>query len=298
MPQTESFSFLVLILIAFVIVKRGFDTKALDNAPKLLFNLFMPALILTSFSGMDGEIAQRDAIFVAAFSVVFTLAVYPVARYLVRNHSIAGRKEPLAFNMILGNSSFVGLPFISFFFGIWGVRLTVLFAVVQDFFIWSLCYSMFAGTRSAKQTLKVVLNPCFIAICVSFALAALGLEIPQVIRPPLDMLAGMMVPLALLCIGSLLAQNTAALKNIDRDVIVSVAIKTFGLPAVVFAVLMAIGIDRELVLLATFITALPAGLLSVMFAKEFKKDIAFANVAFVLSTLTFILCCVALFIFI
>jgi len=298
MPQAENFMFLVLVLVAYLLVKGGFDTKAFDSIPKLLFNLCMPALILISFSGMDGEISQSDTLFISVFAVAYTLLVYPAARYALRRYQNTARKETLSLNMILGNTSFVGLPFIAYFFGIWGVRLTILFGIVQDFFIWSLCYSLFAGKRSAGQTLKVVMNPCFIAIILSFALAALRLEIPDIARPPIDMLASMTVPLALLCIGSLLAQNVGALKNIDRDAIISVAVKTFALPAAVFAVLMLLGTGLELVLLATFITALPVGLLSVMFTKEFDKDVAFANVVFVLSTLVFILMCAALLIFI
>ena len=299
MPQSENFSFLVLILVAYLLVRKGFDAKVFDSIPKLLFNLCMPALILTSFSGMDSEIGRQDALFITVFTVAYTLIVYPAARFALRRHQNAGRREGIAFNMVLGNVTFVGLPFISYFFGIWGVRLAILFSTVQDLFIWSLCYWVFAGgKRSVRQTLKVIFNPCFIAIIVSIALTVFRLEIPGIARPPIDMLASMTVPLALLCIGSLLAQNTGALKNIDRDVVVSVAVKTFALPTVVFAILMAMGINMELVVLATFITALPAGLLSVIFAKEFDKDVAFANVAFVLSTLTFILMCVALFFFI
>ncbi|MCL2856136.1 MAG: AEC family transporter [Oscillospiraceae bacterium] len=298
MPQAENFSFLALILIAYLLVRKGFGVKAFDNIPKLLFNLCMPALILVSFSGMDSEISSQDTLFVSVFAVAYTLPVYLAARYALRRYQNTARKETIALNMIIGNTSFVGLPFIFYFFGSWGVRLTILFSVVQDVFLWSLCYSMFAGTRSVKQTLKVVMNPCFVAIVVSFALAGLRLEIPDIIRPPIDMLANMTVPLALLCIGSLLAQHTSALRNIDRDAIISVAVKTFALPTVVFFIFITIGMSLELTLLSTFITALPAGLISVIFAKEFDKDVAFANVAFMLSTLTFILLCVTLLIFI
>ena len=295
MVHTEDFSFLILALVAFLLVKAGFDSKAFDNIPKLLFNLCFPSLILISVSGMDGDISQQDALFMAAFSVVYTLTVYPLARTALRRYKHTARKDNLSLNMIMGNITFVGLPFIYLFFGTWGVRLAIFFGAVQDFFIWSICYGMFAGKGNFKQTLKAILNPCFIAIISGFVLAGTGTEIPAVIRTPVNMLAGMTVPLALLCIGSVLAQNTDALKKLDRDAVLSVVIKTFVLPAIVFVILTATGVDRALVLLSTFITALPVGLFSVILAKEFGKDVAFANVVFVLSTLIFILTCVALF---
>ncbi|MCL2852156.1 MAG: AEC family transporter [Defluviitaleaceae bacterium] len=297
MIQADNFSFLILILIAFLLVKAGFDTKAFDSIPKLLFNLCMPSLILVSFTGLDDDISQQDAVFIAVFAIAYTLAVYPAARYALRRYQNVSRRETLALNMVLGNISFVGLPFIAFFFGIWGVRLAILFSAIQDFFIWSFCYWIFAGKGSVKQTLKVIFNPCFVAIVLSFALAGMGLEIPALARAPVNMLADMTVPLALLCIGSLVAQNTGALRYVDRDAVISISLKTFMLPAIVFAALTAFSFDPALTLLVTFITALPVGLISVIFAKEFDKDIAFANVVFVLSTLLFILMCVVLFVF-
>jgi len=298
MIQADNFSFLILMLVSFIMVKAGFDKKAFDTIPKLLFNLCMPSLILVSFSGMDGDMSQTDALFIIVFVVIYTLAIYPIALYALRCYKNADRKEILAFNMILGNISFVGLPFISYFFGMWGVRLAIFFSAVQDFFIWSLCYRMFAGKGNIRQTLKTIMNPCFVAVVGGIIIAGIGFVIPSFLLAPIDMLASMTVPLALLCIGSLIAQNTGALRNIDRDAVISIAIKTFALPAIVFAALYFIGsIDPSLVLLATFITALPTGLLSILFSKEFGKDVAFANVAFVLSTLTFIVMCIALLIF-
>jgi len=295
MVQTQDFSFLILIFISFFLVKAGFDPKAFDSIPKLLFNLCFPALILISFSGADGDMAGPDAVFMAAFAVAYTVVVYPLTYAVLWHYRHAARKDTLALNMIMGNITFVGLPFIYYFFGAWGARLAIFFGAVQDFFIWSVCYWMFSGKGSFKQTLKVILNPCFVAIIIGFALAGTGFKIPDIIISPVNMLAGTTVPLALLCIGSLLAQNTDALKRLDLDAVLSVIAKTFVLPAIVFITLTVIGADPALALLSTLITALPVGLLSVIFAKEFGKDVAFANVVFVLSTLVFIMTCFMLF---
>jgi len=109
------------------------------------------------------------------------------------------------------------------------------------------------------------------------------------------MLANMTIPLALLFIGSLLAQNAGVLRRLDRDALAAVGIKTFLLPSLVFLVLTALGIDPTLVLLCCFLAALPMPLLCVLFSKEFGKDVTFANGAFVLSTLVFILLSIGLF---
>ena len=296
MFETENFSFLLLILVAFALTRAKLDQGAFERIPKLLFNLCYPAVILISFAGMDGGVFASESFFIMGFSAVYTVVFYLLTLGILRRYKKAGRKDLIAFYMVANNVVFVGLPFIAYFFGAWGVRLAILFNVAQDFFIWSLCYGMFAGRGSAKQTLKVVLNPCFVAVIAGVILAGTGADIPVLIAPPLTMLADMTAPLALLCIGSLLAQNAGALKSIDRDAVFAVLIKTFVLPVVVFATLTLAGVEPALVAFAAFIAVLPAALLSVIFSKEFGKDVAFANVLFVLSTGVFILVNVGLYV--
>jgi len=153
---------------------------------------------------------------------------------------------------------------------------------------------MFAPKGGLKQTLKTILNPCFVAVVVGFAMFSLDITLPALVQGPAMMLADMTIPLALLFIGCLLAQNVGAMRRIDKDVLLSVAAKTLLAPLLVFVVLTALGIDPTLVLLSTVLTALPVPLLCVMFAKEFGKDVAFVNVAFMFSTLMFILLAVGL----
>jgi len=296
MVQANDFSFLILILISFVLVKAGFEKKVFDYVPKLLFTLCYPAIILVTFSNMDGgSVLQHDALFIVVFAVVYTLIAYFTSRFAMRRYKNEGRRPIIVLNMIVGNVTFIGLPFISYFFGNWGVVFAILLNIVQDFFVWSICYWMFAPKGGIKQTLKNVFNPCFVAVIIGLFLAGTQHELPAFLAPPVHMLADMTIPIALLCIGSLLAQNTNMLKFIDKEAAFVIVARIFLLPALVFTILTIIGIDRQLVLISSFVTALPAPLLSVILSKEFKKDITFATAVFTLSTLIFILLCIALF---
>jgi len=296
MAQANDFTFLLIAVVSFALVKIGFDTKAFDSISKLLINLCLPSLILLSFSSMGADVFQYEAVFVVVFTAVYIFITYSVARMVLRRYKNMARKEILPLNMAVGNISFLGIPFSALLFGEWGVRLTILSSIAVDFFIFSVVYAMFAGKNSFRQWLGSMLNPCFIAIVVGFGLALMQLQVPAIIRTPMYMLSDMTMPLALLYIGNLLAQNTHALKNIDREAVISIAIKGFALPPIVFVLLTAMGTSRELVLLCTFFTALPAGMFSVIFSKEFNKDIAFANVVFVLSAFIFMAGCLAVYV--
>ncbi|MCL2580192.1 MAG: AEC family transporter [Oscillospiraceae bacterium] len=294
MIEAENFSFLLLLLAGFVMTKAGFERRAFDYLPKILFSLSYPAVILLSFAGMDRVGFGRDVAFIIGFSAAYTVVFYLLAYLFLCRYTNVGRKDLIALYMVVGNQTFVGLPFAAYFFGSWGVQMAILFTVVQDFFIWSLCYWMFAGKGGFKQTARLILNPCFVAVILGAFLMWTGAQIPAIAAPPLVMLADTTIPLALLCIGSLLAQNSGALKAIDRDTVFAVLVKTFIMSVIIFGILTVAGTPPHLIAFSMFVSILPAALLSIIFSKEFNKDVAFANVLFVVSTGLFILVCIGL----
>ena len=295
MIQIDNFSFLIIIFLSYILVRRGLDPKVFAGIPKLLFTFCYPALILVSFAVLDSDLSHQDVVFTVAFTAISTGLIYLPSLWVLRHYGNEGRKELIAFYMVIGNVTFVGLPFIFYFFGLFGLSFAILFGVVQDVFVWSVCYARFAGKSNPRQLIKTVLNPCFIAVIAGFIFAANRWPLPGFVQLPVQMLADATIPLALLCVGSLLAQNRDSLKIVDRDVILSVGIKTFLIPIIGFAVLRVIGVDPALALLCSFILCMPAPLLSILFAKEFGKDAAFANVVFVVSVLAFLLVCIVLF---
>ena len=295
MIEIANFSFLFLILLSFLLVRFGFDSKAFDYIPKILFTLSYPALVLLSFSVIDSDLYPHHIVFTVVFSLISTSLLFLLPYLALRRYRKIDRKEIIIFYIMVGNVTFVGLPFIAYFFGAFGISFAILFGMVQDFFIWSLTYTRFSRRGSLKQAVKSLLNPCFLALIVGLILAFSPLSLPGFSMLPLQLLADLTIPLALLCIGSLLAQNRAALKHIDRDAVCAVLTKTFLIPVLAFVVLRLVGTELPLALLASFILSLPAPLLSILFSKEFNKDTAFANVQFVCSTLAFVLACGILF---
>lgn len=294
MVQIESFSFLVLIFMAYLLVRMGFDANVFASIPKLLFTFCYPSLILVSLAALESDLSSQHIFFVIAFSVVSTFSIYLITQAALFRYKNELRREVIALYMVVGNVTFTGLPFLSYFFGPFGVSFAILFTVVQDFFIWSVGYARFSGKSNIKQSIKTILNPCFIAVIIGFIIAGSQWTIPGSVKLPVQMLADATIPLALICIGSLLAQNRGTLKAIDRDAILVVAAKTFLVPAIGAVLLLLIGVDIYLVVLCAFILCLPAPLIAILFAKEFDKDVSFANVIFVVSTLVFIFICVVL----
>ena len=289
-----NFSFLLLIVLAYILVKRGFDSAVFDGLPKLLFSVCYPALVLVTFTNVDADFTAEIILYITLFAVITGLGFYLLAFFVLRRYQTPGRKEIILFYFLVANT-FVALPFIAFFFGSFGLSFVILFGVILDFFVWSLGYTQFAPRQNLKETLKVIFNPCFITILIGMTMALLDISIPAVIAPPIHMLADAVIPFVLLFVGSLLAKNSDALRSIDKDVILTVLARVVVLPIITFAVLRLIRVEPSLAFLSAFLIALPAPMLGIVLAKQFGKDVAFANALFVVSTPIFVIGCGILF---
>lgn len=289
-----NFSFLLLIVLAYVLVKRGFDKIAFEGLPKLLFSVCYPALVLVTFTNVDADFTVEIILFITLFAVITGLGFYLLGRLALRKYQTAGRREIILFYLLVANT-FVALPFIGFFFGSFGLSFVILFGVILDFFVWSLGYTQFAPRQNTKDTLKTIFNPCFITVIVGIIMALFSIPLPAIIAAPIHMLADTVIPLVLLLVGSLLAQNSHAFRSIDRDVILTVLARVVALPLLTFFVLRLLGTDFSLAFLSAFLVALPAPMLGIVLAKQFGKDVAFANALFVVSTPLFVVGCGVLF---
>ena len=294
MIQIDSITFLALIILSYVLVCAGFDSKIFEKIPKLLFKICYPALILVSFAYLETDLERHHTVFVIVFTALCSFLIYFGAYAILSRYRNEKRKELIAFYMVVGNVTFVGLPFIYLFFGIFGVSFAILFGVVQDIIIWSFSYVRFSGKRDFKQILKAILNPCFIAVVVGFIIAGSPLVLPDAAKLPIQMLSDTTIPLALLYVGSLLAQNKGVLKSVNRGAVFAVCIKTLVLPALAYATMRIVGVDIFLAMLCSFLLSLPAPILLIIFAEEFNKDVAFANAVFVVSVVLFLILCLAL----
>lgn len=289
-----NFSFLLLIALSYVLVKRGFDKIAFEGLPKLLFGVCYPALVLVTFTNVDADFTAEIILFITLFAIITGLGFYFLGLFALKRYKTPGRREIILFYLLVANT-FVALPFIAFFFGAFGLSFVILFGVILDFFVWSLGYAQFAPKKGTKEMLKTVFNPCFVTVILGMIMALFSIPLPAVITPPIQMLADAVIPLVLLLVGSLLAQNTHALKSIDKDVILTVLARIVVLPVITFFVLRLFRVDPSLAFLSAFLVALPAPMLGIVLAKQFEKDVAFANALFVVSTPLFVIGCGILF---
>ena len=197
----------IVILVGYVVARRrmlGPDGQRV--LARLAFTIAMPALLFTQIATSDLHQVFSRALIVTAGSVVVVVAIFALVARLVW-------RQPLD-QIIIGslassylNGGNLGIPIAAYVLGSAAYAIPVM--------LWQLCVlapvSMAvidrhraratggAGRRAAIR--PVIRNPLVIAALAGVGAALLPWPVPEVVFQPLELLAGLAVPSALLAFG-------------------------------------------------------------------------------------------------
>jgi len=282
--------FVSAIAVGFFTVRfRVVSEEAERVLPELLVNVCYPALILTSFSRLDARAFAANGLAVTLATLIVTLALYLAGALLFRR-AAPERRPVLRFQLAVGNVTYVAIPLLSIFLGADAVATAVLHGSAQDVLIWSLFYALFAGFRSgaSKASLRRMLtNPCILALAAALLLKLLRLEMPALLLPALDGLGGMTTPLALVYLGALLHRHGFFRWLRNGAAIRYAMYKTLLLPAAVTLLLIPF-VARETAVLTGVLFGSPAPVASIVWARAYDCDAAYAVDSVVCSTLFYL----------
>lgn len=128
------------------------------------------------------------------------------------------------------------------------------------------------GTRSDPAGILIALakNPLIIGCVVGFALNGLGVGLPIIVGPTLDILARAALPLGLLAAGAGL--RVKALKNSPRAALMASALKLGLLPALTALGCHLLGVTGEEASVAVLFTGLPTAVGAYILARQAGGD--------------------------
>jgi predicted permease len=290
-----------LIILGFLLIKlRILKVNQIDVLPAILLNVAYPALILSSVTTVDVTGLAKEGIVVVVMTLVITLLLFFCGILLLRKYKDDKRKPLILFSMAVGNIAYVVLPVIQAIFGDIGVYLTILHSSVQDILIWTLYYAYFIGGGSFRNvTLKKLISPSFIALVTAIILAIFKITPSGPVEDLINSVAGLTVPLALIYIGGVMANNNK-LKDwaLDKDIIILSISKVFLIPILTFGIMQLIPVTTDIKLLMAVLFSAPVPIISIIWAKQFKFDHSFSIKSLLFSTTLFLAGVSFLFVFI
>lgn len=265
-----------VLTIAYLLI--GMGLKRLPHFPReggSVLNLFvihvsLPALVLLKIPELT---LSRELLVPALMPWVMLLlwatAILVLARLFGWSRPITGC---LLLMVPLGNTSFLGIPMVSAFFGPQAVPYAVLYDQFGSFLALAIYGSLIialygSGTKkptAADAVQKIVLYPPFIALLMAVALSPF--PYPAVVTALLKTLAATLVPVVMIAVGFQLTLRLS--KEAAMPLAIGLTIKLVAAPITALLICRLLGADSEAAKVAIFEAGMPpmvsAGALAIL----------------------------------
>jgi malonate transporter and related proteins len=264
------------------------DVRGQRTLADLSFFVATPALMLLTISEVDlgGELGAN--LLASASSLLAAAGIYvAVARLLWRLD--LGRVLIGALSASYVNAGNLGLAVGAYVVGDTAVvvpTLLVQLLVVQPLALAAL--DRRAGRRGdpGSPWRRLLTNPLTIASATGLALAATGLELPELVEAPARLLAGFAIPAMLLAYGaSLRLSPPVGRSGHNREVALALSLKLGVQPLVAWAVGLACGLDERVLLGVVITAALPTAQNIFLIASRYRVGEGVARETILLTTL-------------
>jgi hypothetical protein len=243
----------------------------------LTYYVFFPALLITTLAQARVTWAVLPFLAVPIGATLAMGAATALVRPLLR---LDGPAYTSMFQGTVRFNTYVGLAAASALFGTDGVALLALAIAVMIFPVNILSIAVLARHAQARQaggtpglsalTIEMIKNPLIISSVVGLSLGAIGISLPAVIGPVLDILAKAALPLGLIAVGAGLNFGMVAARGLAIGT--SALLKLAAAPLLALAATRAIGLDSLAAAIAVLYMALPPAPTSYILARRLGGD--------------------------
>ena len=268
----------IIVAIGYICDKAGIYTE--DTAKKTVnFLLYFVAscTLINSFIKIE---ATPDTVgkFFTAFGV--SAATHTIAILLnmltFRNRSDE-RNAVYKFASIYGNVAFMALPLAQAVLGDEGVLYCAGGAVVFNLFTFTHGVKLMSKDSAKLSIKKLIINPGVIAVVIGLPVFLTGLELPYIVTRPVEMLADLNTPVAMLVFGTYLSKTDLRSMLFDKKIYAVALMKLIVLPLICMGVYYAFGLKGTLLTAVIITASVPSANNTFMFSSVYGRDTAVAS---------------------
>lgn len=259
----------------------------LDEAANTRFSAFilkvtLPATILKSAVSQTG--LEQSMVLHTLILAVGVFILLPVMSRIVAK--VFRLDATYRLMLVYSNLGFMGLPIVSSMYGEESIFYVVIFMMVFNIHIFTVGIMTLQGrTENLRVLLKNLCTPGIICSVLAFAIVMLRLRVSASMEGLLGSLGAVTTPLAMVVIGSQLAQSDLGEIIRSRSLYVMAVFKLVVYPAVIYLILrMTVGTGL-VTNIATILVGLPVAANVTMLCSGYGGDTALAAKGTGLSTL-------------
>ena len=248
---------------------------------RLAFFVLLPALLFTVLAEADVHRLFSTLLPVSAIAAVTVIAIYLiVALGLWRRPVPEATIGALGSGYVNGNN--IGLPVSLYVLGDASSSAPVI--LLQLIVLAPIALTVLdlttSGTRSVRRILlQPVRNPLIIASLLGLIVALIGLQIPDAILDPFELIGGAGIPVVLIAFGmSLRGARPLADGPERRDVVVAALLKLIVMPLIAWAVgRFLFGMHGHDLFVVVVLAALPAAQNVFTYAQRYGRGVVLAR---------------------
>ncbi len=262
----------ILMFIGFIGGKSGFLTDS-DNKSMttLLIKIALPALTLSAFTVGYFKDSLNDIILVLLLSFAAHFIAAIIAK-LAFYRFPKSEKSIMNFGNTFSNAGFMGLPFIHALFGDQALLYASIYTIPMHILIWTLGEKMMRSQTNKFQIKEFIKNPTIIAILLGVFIFALNIQLPQVLKQPLSMVASLTSPLAMIILGERLSKLKLSEIIGDYKIYYVSFIKLIVTPIIMIFILRFVNVDPLIKNIIITMQSLPLAVLIVVLSQKHELD--------------------------
>ncbi len=275
-----------LILFGAFLYKKGIFTK--EGGRQLsgfLISAVCPVLIFMSFQKKTEErlISGLASAFLMAFAAHIIFIIINTLFFRGKNRGEDYRVERFA--ATYSNCAFLGIPLAEALYGSDGVFYITAFIAVYNLFAFTHGVILMTEKTDFQSMLHIVKTPAVIAVFAGAVCFFAGIILPEQVLEPLNYIASLNTPLAMIVSGITIAQSDL-LKAVRRPgVYITSAFKLIICPLAAVLAFIPFRNQPEVVNTMLVAAAAPTGAVTVMLAGKYGRNDVYASEIFAVTTL-------------
>lgn len=271
----------IMIAVGFVCDKTGlFTEKTARGTNSLLFFITTPAIIIQSF--VKTEFSKENALkLLVAFGGAVAVHIIGIAisSFLFKKEE-DDKRAVYRFACVYGNVGYMALPLAEKLLGAQGVFFCSVGVIAFNIFCFthgSFVMTKKDASKGGFKLRKLILNPGVISVLIGLPLFLFSVRLPEIIETPLNAIAAVNTPLAMLVFGTYLANSD--FKNIfkDKNIFLTGLVKLVLMPLIILLCYRLLGFSGTFLVAAMITACAPSANNTVIFTAQYDRDLNTAS---------------------
>ena len=191
----------------------------------------------------------------------------------------------LRFACIFSNAAYMGFPLIQALFGAEGLLYASAYVTVFNILLWTVGYAMVSGKVRPGEVLHSILTtPVLWSVLLGLTLYLFRVNVPELIRQPLQLVGNMNTPLSMIITGMLIAGSKPEKLLGNREIYRIILIHMLFIPLVSFLLFRLLSVQGMVAEVVLLLEACPCAAITSVFAVQFGYDEDLAAGSVVITT--------------